>query len=55
MINVFHIARDTRKALKKGKNKKQKVQEKFSNVTITLKFFKIYFLHMEKDIFCSKF
>ena len=54
MINIFHIARDKRKTLKRGKNKKRKVQEKFNNVTMTIKFFKFYFLHMEKEIFCSK-
>ena len=55
MINIFHIARDTRKTLKRRKNEKRKVQEKFNNVTVTIKFFKFCFLHMEKDIFCLKF
>ena len=55
IINIFHIARDTRNTLKKGENEWPKVQEKFNNVTMAIKFFKFYFLHMEKVTFCSKF
>ena len=48
------MGRDTRKALKRGKNEKRKVQEKFNNVTTTIKFFNFDFLFMETDIFCLK-
>ena len=55
MIFFFHVTRDTGKILKRGKNAKRKVQEKFNNAAMTITFFKVYFLYMEKDIFCSKF
>ena len=51
-MEVFQTARDPRKTLKRGKNEKRKVQEKFNNVTMPIKFFKVYFLYMEKGIFC---
>ena len=45
------MTRDARKTLKRGKNKKGKVQ-KFNNITAAVEFFT--FLYMEKDIFCSR-
>ena len=51
----FSHSKRYKKDIKKGKNEKRKVQEKFNNLTMTIKFFKFYFLYMEKDIFCSKF
>ena len=36
------MARDTRKKLKRGKNEKRKVLEKFNNVTMTITFYVVY-------------
>ena len=55
MKKKFPIAWDTRKTLKNRKDEKRKVQGKFNNVTMKIKFFKFYVLYMEKDIFGSKF
>ena len=46
------MTKDARKTLKRGKNEKGKVQEKFNNITAAVEFFT--FLYMEKDIFCSR-
>ena len=43
MIKILHIARDTRKTLKRGK--KWKTKTKFNNVTTTIKFFTFIFVH----------
>ena len=53
-LEVFQTARDPRKTLKRGKNEKRKVQEKFNNVTMPIKFFKVYFLYMEKGIYFAR-
>ena len=51
VIKILHIARGTRKTLKRGKNEKRKVQKTFNNDSKILYF---YFLYMEKDTFYSK-
>ena len=56
MIKNFHIARDTKKTLKREKLRNEKCKKSFfSNVTMTIKFFKFYFFYMEKDVLGSKF
>ena len=36
IIKIFNMARDTRKTLKRGKNRKWKVWEKVNNVKTTI-------------------
>ena len=38
MIKILHITRDTRKTLKRGKQEKRRVQDKFDDVTTTIEF-----------------
>ena len=51
---ILHITRDITKSLKRRKNEKRKVKDKFNSVTTYNRIIYFYFLYMENNIFAQK-
>ena len=51
---ILHITRATRRTLRRSKNEKRKVYEKFNDITTTIKFFTLIFCIWKRIYFARK-